>query len=97
MKLRHTLLAASLLIAAASHAQQLPPPQATDPVALQIMQGFPPPPDKTVRLANVLQYPNARWAFHHMRELGPTAAIWRGAGPASALTKAAHTLGDDVR
>lgn len=97
MKLRHTLLAASLLIAAASHALQLPPPQATDPVALQIMQGFPPPPDKTVRLANVLQYPNARWAFHHMRELGPTAAIWRGAGPASALTKAAHTLGDDVR
>jgi len=95
MKLRSTFCAAALLIAATAHAQpQLPPPQATDPVALQIMQGFPPAPDKTVRLANVLQYPNARWAFHHMRELGPTAAIWRGAGPASALPQAAHALGD---
>jgi len=95
MKLRSTFCAAALLIAVTAHAQpQLPPPQATDPVALQLMQGFPPAPDKTVRLANVLQYPNARWAFHHMRELGPTAAIWRGAGPASALPQATKALGD---
>lgn len=56
------------------------------------MQGFPPPPDKTVRLANVLQYPNARWAFHHIRELGPTATIWRGAGQPSALQPALRDL-----
>ena len=37
-------------------------------------------------LANVLKFPNGRWAYHHLRELGPTANIWRGAkravGPA---------------
>ncbi|MDO9603192.1 serine hydrolase [Hydrogenophaga sp.] len=103
MKLRKTLSAlaasATLLACATAHAQQrppLPPPEATDPVALKLMQGFPPPPEKTVRLANVLQYPNARWAFHHMRELGPTATIWRGAGPASALPRALREL-DGVR
>lgn len=88
-------LAAVLLTSTLAHAQtrpQLPPPEATDPVALQLMQGFPPPPDKIVRLANVLQYPNARWAFHHMRELGPTATTWRGAGPASALPQALRDL-----
>lgn len=88
-------LAAVLLSSTLAHAQtrpQLPPPQATDPIALKLMQGFPPPPDKTVRLANVLQYPNARWAFHHMRELGPTAAVWRGAGTPSALPQAARDL-----
>jgi CubicO group peptidase (beta-lactamase class C family) len=97
-RLRSTL-AAMLLTGTLAHAQtrpQLPPPQATDPVALKLMQGFPPPPDKTVRLANVLQYPNARWAFHHMRELGPTAAVWRGAGTPSALPQAARDL-DGIR
>jgi hypothetical protein len=103
MNLRKTFSAlaasATLLACATAHAQQrppLPPPEATDPVALKLMQGFPPPPEKTVRLANVLQYPNARWAFHHMRELGPTATIWRGAGPASALPRALREL-DGVR
>ena len=42
------------------------------------MKGFPPPLDKTVTLATVLKFPNGRWAFHHMRELGPTAQVWRG-------------------
>lgn len=94
LKLR-AAVAAVLLISAAAHAQQrpqLPLPEATDPVALKLMQGFPPAPDKTVRLASVLQYPNARWAFHHMRELGPTATVWRGAGPASALPQALRDL-----
>lgn len=75
---------------------QLPPPEATDPIVLKLMEGFPPPPDKTVRLANVLQYPNARWAFHHMRELGPTVAVWRGAGSPVALPQALRNL-DGVR
>ena len=68
---------------------QLPPPDVTQPAALRLMQGFPPPPDKVVRLANILQYPNVRWAAHHLRELGPTAAVWRGAGTPSALPTAA--------
>jgi hypothetical protein len=88
------LAAATLFAAAAAHAQapSLPPPEATDPVALGIMQGFPPAPDKTVRLGSVLKYPNGRWAFHHMRELGPTAAVWRGEGVASKLPTASRSL-----
>lgn len=79
--------AALLTLAPPSHAQapQLPPPDATDPTALQLMQGFPPPADKQVRLATILKYPNARWALHHLRELGPTATVWRGDGPVAAL------------
>jgi CubicO group peptidase (beta-lactamase class C family) len=82
------------LAAAAAHSQAplLPPPDTTDPVALGIMQGFPPAPDKTVRLGSVLKYPNARWALHHMRELGPTAAVWRGGAGASALPAAPRAL-----
>jgi len=38
----------------------LPPPESTDPVALGLMQGFPPQPDKLTKL------PNGRWAFHHL-------------------------------
>ena len=91
---RLALVAATLFAAAAAHAQapQLPPPETTDPVALGIMQGFPPAPDKTVRLGTVLQYPNARWALHHMREIGPTAAVWRGASGPSALPAAPRAL-----
>ncbi|RYF57908.1 MAG: 6-aminohexanoate hydrolase, partial [Comamonadaceae bacterium] len=89
-----SLLAAGTLCVAAAQAQPaLPPPEATDPVKLGLMAGFPPAPDKTVRLANLLKYPNARWGFHHLRELGPTASIWRGAGTASALPVAARDLG----
>ena len=71
----------------------LPPPEATDPVALKLMQGFPPPPDKRVSLGNVLKYPNGRWGYQHIRELGPTAPIWRGEGPKSALPVAGKPLG----
>ncbi|MCE3269741.1 MAG: beta-lactamase family protein [Ramlibacter sp.] len=56
----------------------LPSPEATDPLKLELMQGFPPPPDKVVRLGSLLRFPNGRWGFHHLRELGPTAQVWRG-------------------
>jgi CubicO group peptidase (beta-lactamase class C family) len=78
---RAVALAAALFLtgtAALAQAPQLPPPEATDPVKLETMKGFPPPPDKIVRLSSVLKFPNGRWAFHHMRELGPTAQVWRG-------------------
>ena len=72
---------------------QLPPPEKTDPVALQLMQGFPPPPEKTVTLGTVLRVPaNARWANQHLRELGPTVAVWRGAGGPSVLKSALRDL-----
>ena len=33
-----------------------------------------------------------RWSFHHMREIVPTAEVWRGDGPVSALPKAQKNL-----
>ncbi|MES2582508.1 MAG: serine hydrolase [Pseudomonadota bacterium] len=78
--------AVALLSGAACLAQpKLPPPQATDPVARGTMVGTPPAADKRVTLGTILAYPNGRWAFHHMRELGPTLAVSRGTKPASAL------------
>jgi CubicO group peptidase (beta-lactamase class C family) len=70
---------ALLLCASVSMAQAPPPsPETTDPIKLELMTGFPPPPDKVIKLSTVLKFPNGRWAFHHMRELGPTAQVWRG-------------------
>ncbi len=40
-----------------------------------LMQGFPPPPEGQVTLANWRTAPFNRWAFHHVRELIPTADI----------------------
>jgi CubicO group peptidase (beta-lactamase class C family) len=90
-------LLASLCSAAAAQDQklQLPPPEATDPVALGLMKGFPPPPDKVVTLANTLKFPNGRWTYHHLREVGPTANIWRGAKSPSVLRQDLRPL-DDV-
>ena len=59
----------------------LPPPETVRLDRLQLMQGFPPPADKRIDASNFLnQYPNIRWAFHHMRELLPTRNIARGSG-----------------
>ncbi|HET6925678.1 MAG TPA: serine hydrolase [Hyphomicrobiaceae bacterium] len=41
----------------------------------QVMAGFPPRPDTQVTLANWRTAPFNRWAFHHVRELLPTADI----------------------
>lgn len=79
-------------LAAFAQAPALPPPASTDPVTLQLMQGFPPPPDKVVTLGSVLKYPNGRWAFHHMRELGPTAQVWHGDARVRALPRSLREL-----
>ncbi|SDE48737.1 hypothetical protein SAMN05444679_123103 [Variovorax sp. CF079] len=86
---------ALILSASASLAQapQPPPPEATDPVKLELMKGFPPAPDKTVRLSTVLKFPNGRWAFHHMRELGPTVQVWRGDEKPSIVREAQQDIG----
>lgn len=56
--------------------------QASDPNLLGWMQGSPPPRDKIIRFAddNFLTFPRSRWSLSHMRELIPTANVWRGAG-----------------
>jgi CubicO group peptidase (beta-lactamase class C family) len=75
------------------HAQSPQPPldaAASDPNKLGIMQGFPPPPDKTVRIADgsAWKFPQLRWSFSHERQLGPTVAVWRGTRRPSELPKA---------
>ena len=87
------VVGALLLCASVSMAQgPPPPPEATDPVRLALMTGFPPPPDKVIKLSTVLKFPNGRWAFHHMRELGPTAQVWRGDAQPSVLREAPQAM-----
>jgi CubicO group peptidase (beta-lactamase class C family) len=98
---RAVAVACALLLSTSfslAQAPQPPPPESTDPVKLELMKGFPPPPDKQVRLSTVQKFPNGRWAFHHMRELGPTVQVWRGDEVASVLRNAPEpmdTLGFD--
>jgi CubicO group peptidase (beta-lactamase class C family) len=60
---------------------------ASDPGALGWMQGSPPPTEKRIRFEDdrYLEFPQIRWSLSHMRELVPTAAVWRGAGTPSEL------------
>lgn len=47
-----------------------------------LMRGFPPPAEMQVTLANWREPPYNRWAFRHVRQLVPSAAVSRGEGPA---------------
>jgi hypothetical protein len=60
---------------------------ASDPNALGLMQGSPPPAGKRIRFEDdrYLEFPQNRWSLSHMRELVPTTAVWRGNGTASPL------------
>lgn len=74
--------------------QPLPTAEQTDPKALGMMQGFPPPADKTIRFidGSSSRFPNTRWAFSHIRELVPTANVWRGEGPIVPLPRAERDI-----
>ncbi|QCY09456.1 serine hydrolase [Pseudomonas sp. MPC6] len=63
----------------------------TDP----LMQGFPPPPEQQVTLANWQRAPYSRWAFQNVRRLVPTAEVSRGNHPPSVFEQAPRYL-DDV-
>jgi CubicO group peptidase (beta-lactamase class C family) len=54
----------------------------------RLMDGFPPAPETQVTLANWRTAPFNRWAFHHVREIVPTADIPPGPGPALELPPA---------
>lgn len=70
-------------------------PAESDPIQLKTMRGYPPPPDRLVTRANSNRFPNQRWAFHHLRELVPTANIWSGPpGQVTALAKAPEPVGE---
>ncbi|MFC3096075.1 serine hydrolase domain-containing protein [Alteromonas sediminis] len=60
----------------------------SDPKTLELMQGFPPNPEKRVMLpdSNFFSFPNLRWSVCHMRELLPTASIERAVAGYSPLT-----------
>lgn len=57
------------------------------------MRGFPPAPAARVTHANQLYGPFNRWSFQHTQELNPTADIWRGSGPVTALDANPYDLG----
>jgi hypothetical protein len=73
---------------------EYPDADASDPLALGWMQGSPPPPAKQIRFEDdrFLEFPQIRWSLSHMRELAPTAAIWRAGAVASDLGVAPHGL-----
>ena len=61
---------------------------ASDPQVIGWMQGSPPVPEKVVRFSNILQFPQTRWSFSHLRELLPSVQVARGKGAASPLPRA---------
>ena len=67
----------------------------TSPKVLGLMRGFPPPADKTVRMADgsSWSFPNTRWSFSHQRELVPSANVRRGSGAVCPLPE---KLSDDL-
>jgi CubicO group peptidase (beta-lactamase class C family) len=66
---------------------EYPDGNASDPIALGLMRGSPPPPAQRIRFEDdrYLEFPHIRWSLSHMRELVPTVAVWRGGGAPSDL------------
>ena len=75
--------------------QQPPSATETNPETFGWMQGFPPPPDKTITFHNgsFRNFPELRWAWSNIRQLVPTVNVWRGPGPASVLPREDHDIG----
>lgn len=67
----------------------------SDPRTRGVMQGYPPPGDRTLRYADGSSwgFPNTRWSFSHQRELAASAGVRRG--PAAAWTLP-YALRDDL-
>jgi CubicO group peptidase (beta-lactamase class C family) len=73
---------------------EYPDADASDPIASGWMQGSPPPPAKQIRFQDdrFFEFPQIRWTLSHMRELAPTANVWRGKTAPSDLGAAPHGL-----
>ena len=57
------------------------------------MEGFPPPPEARVTLANWDSAPFNRWSFRNIRSVLPTAEVWRGDGAPCPLPRAESDIG----
>ncbi len=77
---------------------EYPDAEASDPALLGWMQGSPPPAAKQIRFQDdrFLEFPQIRWTLSHMRELAPSAAVWRGSGPPSDLSVAPSGLAASI-
>ncbi|HUX73120.1 MAG TPA: serine hydrolase [Steroidobacteraceae bacterium] len=77
---------------------EYPDGAASDPVALGWMRGAPPPADKRIRFEDdrFLQFPRLRWTLSHMRELVPTANVWRGCRAPSTLDAANPSIETEI-
>ncbi len=66
---------------------EYPDGAASDPVALGWMRGSPPPAERRVQFDGdrFLEFPRLRWSLSHLRELVPTACVWRGDHPSRPL------------
>ncbi|MBN1079783.1 serine hydrolase [Pseudomonas sp. 1079] len=60
----------------------------SNPQVIGWMQGSPPVPGKVVRFSDILQFPQTRWSFSHLRELLPSVQVARGKGAVSPLPRA---------
>ncbi len=71
---------------------------ASDPVALGWMRGAPPAPAARIGFEDdrFLAFPQIRWTLSHVRELMPTAAVWRGADAPSELGTPPQDLRDAI-
>lgn len=60
----------------------------SDPVKMGWMQGFPPPKDKVLNVADgsFFTFPALRWSVVHMRQFLPTVNVSRGLGVSSPFT-----------
>jgi CubicO group peptidase (beta-lactamase class C family) len=94
------LLAAALLglscsAMAQNVAPKFPDAQASDPVTMGWMMGFPPPPERVIRFADGSSYrfPQLRWSFSNYRRLVPTGNVSRGLGAPVPLPRAER---DDI-
>jgi len=71
---------------------------ASDPVKLGWMQGFPPPPERVIGQpdSDFFSFPKMRWTVCHFRELLPTREVSRGLGAPRPLPVALDPDIDDV-
>ena len=58
----------------------------------ELMNGFPPDPQRQVTVANWLEAPFNRWSFQNVRNLVPTALVRRGGGPIRRLKRRPRNL-----